>query len=1000
MKRSTGSQHEAADAGASLVRGRRHYTERAWADARDALLTADAERALCAEDLERLAMAAGLIGKEEEQLKALERAHHAHLAAGDELRAARVAFWSGYRLLPLGEPGRAQAWFARAQRIVDRARADCVERGYLLLPTAARLMSSGTSKDEGHALATRACEIGERFADCDLVALARVLIGRSMLLAGDVERGLAYLDEAMLGAASSELSPSVTGLIYCHVISACSKVYALDRAREWTAALSEWCEAQPQLGGFAGTCLVHRAELMELGGAWSDAIEAAHHAERCMSATSDPRAPADACYQRAEIHRLRGEFSSAEAAYAQASSGGREPLPGLALLRLAQGRCDLAASAMRRVLVTCSDRLQRARYLPAHADVMLAAGELDTAREARDELCAIAAAFDTPVLRAIADQTAAAVALAEGAPHTVVEPLRGALHLWQRVGAPYLAARVHVQLGRAFRELGDEDGAQLEWTAAREAFEALGAAPDLSALQTLAGRAGERSPPASAAHGLSARELQVLRMVAAGKTNRVIATELHLSEKTVDRHVSNIFGKLDVSSRAAATAFAYEHGLIARWVELPSARSPAKWGIAPKLRPHAGPIVPCIAHIARTEDTMNKPAYDVARAEQLVETGEAFARLDGIDDTRDGVRRAQAERFDVIVIGGGQAGLSLGYHLKQQGARFTILDAHERIGDAWRKRWDSLKLFTPAWLDSLDGLSFPGPRDAFPTKDEMADYLEAYATHFELPVRSSTRVDRLYRDGERFVARCGERELHANQVVIAMGGYQKKRVPEFAHELRAGIVQLHSSDYRNPAQLAPGAVLVVGCGNSGAEIAIELARTHAVHMVSRKNNEVPVSMNNKLFARVLMRLVFHHVLTMATPVGRKAARSLTHGTTPLIRTKARDLAEAGVERSEVRVTGMRDGLPLLEDGRALDVQNVIWCTGFQGAQSWIDLPIFDAQGDAQHQAGVVASQPGLYFVGLPFLYSMSSSMVHGVGRDAKRIAGLVSARGGQVASGG
>ena len=372
----------------------------------------------------------------------------------------------------------------------------------------------------------------------------------------------------------------------------------------------------------------------------------------------------------------------------------------------------------------------------------------------------------------------------------------------------------------------------------------------------------------------------------------------------------------------------------------------------------------------------------------IVDAGTALERL---------APQLAPERFDVIVIGGGQAGLSVGYHLKQKGVRFVILDAHARVGDAWRKRWDSLRLFSPAFLDGLDGLPFPGPGDAFPTKDQMADYLEQYAAHFELPVRTSCLVDRLSKQGERFVLRCAavdgraQRELHADQVIVAMSGYQQKRVPALSAELRADVVQLHSSEYLKPSQLAPGSVLVVGCGNSGAEIALDLSRTHAVRMVGTDAGAVPWKMT-RLVAFLVMRVVFHRILTIGTALGRKLRPTMQHKATPLIRTKRPDLLAAGVELMTERVQSVQGGLPVLADGRQLQVNNVVWCTGFHASFPWIDLPIFDAEREPLHEAGVVTSQPGMYFVGLPFLYSMSSSMVHGVGRDAQRIVGLVAAR--------
>jgi putative flavoprotein involved in K+ transport len=386
------------------------------------------------------------------------------------------------------------------------------------------------------------------------------------------------------------------------------------------------------------------------------------------------------------------------------------------------------------------------------------------------------------------------------------------------------------------------------------------------------------------------------------------------------------------------------------------------------------------------EDPMFERSHD-PKSPVFVEPGTAFMELR---------RQAQPERFDVIVIGGGQAGLSVGYHLKQRGVRFAILDGSARVGDAWRKRWDSLKLFSPAWLDSLDGMPFPLPRNEFPTKDQMADYLESYAKHFELPVRSSTQVQRLSRKDGLFAITTNHGELLAKQVVIAMASFQNKKVPELARELKGEIKQLHSSEYKNVSQLQEGSVLVVGCGNSGAEIAHEVSRTHKVFMAAKKNDEVPFDnrsfIGKWLMIGFLMRIVFHRILTIRTALGRKARPTMMTKATPLIRTRAADLVRDGVERAGTRITGVKDGLPVADNGRVLDVSNVIWCTGYEGGRSWIELPIFDADGWPRHEAGVVTEAPGLYFVGLPFLYSMSSAMVHGVGRDAARISDVVAAQ--------
>jgi putative flavoprotein involved in K+ transport len=357
-----------------------------------------------------------------------------------------------------------------------------------------------------------------------------------------------------------------------------------------------------------------------------------------------------------------------------------------------------------------------------------------------------------------------------------------------------------------------------------------------------------------------------------------------------------------------------------------------------------------------------------------------------------GAAASEPERYDVIVIGGGQAGLSVGYHLARRGVRFVILDASARIGDAWRLRWDSLRLFTPAKLSSLDGMRFPAPADYFPTHGEMADYLEAYAARFSLPVRNSMRVESLRREGGRFVVRASGKRFEADQVVVAMGNYQVQHSPAFATELAPAVTQIHSSQYRNASQLREGGVLVVGAGNSGAEIALELAQSgRRVLMAGAPTGEVPFKMGSfwgrLLLARLLLRVVFHRLLTIRTPMGRKARQAQRHAT-PLIRTRTGDLLAVGVERV-ARVVGVSSGLPLLEDGTCADVSNVVWCTGYSPGFSWIELPILDERGLPRHQAGVVDEAPGLYFVGLHFLYSMSSGMIHGVGRDAARIAGQI-----------
>jgi putative flavoprotein involved in K+ transport len=354
---------------------------------------------------------------------------------------------------------------------------------------------------------------------------------------------------------------------------------------------------------------------------------------------------------------------------------------------------------------------------------------------------------------------------------------------------------------------------------------------------------------------------------------------------------------------------------------------------------------------------------------------------------------AHADIFDVIVIGGGQAGLSVGHHLSRTGLRFLILDADERVGDSWRKRWDSLRLFTPAKFDGLDGMPFPAAKNYFPTKDEMANYLEQYARHFKLPIRNGMRVRRVFKRAERFVVVTETQEFETLQVVVAMGKYQRPRTPKFAEELSTELVQLHSSNYRNVSQLNPGGVLIVGAGNSGADLALEAAREgHQVFLAGAVPGEVPFRpgsfVGRNIMGPLVLGFVFHHVLTVNTPMGRKAQRGAVARAVPLIRVKQRDLRAAGIVRVPA-VVGAHDGLPLLQDGRELSVANIIWATGFRAGFDWIELPVFDENGWPRHRSGVVDVVPGIYFVGLPFLHAMSSSMVHGVSRDAARIVGVI-----------
>ena len=347
-----------------------------------------------------------------------------------------------------------------------------------------------------------------------------------------------------------------------------------------------------------------------------------------------------------------------------------------------------------------------------------------------------------------------------------------------------------------------------------------------------------------------------------------------------------------------------------------------------------------------------------------------------------------------VVIGGGQAGLTVGYYLRKRGIPFVILDAHPRVGDAWRRRWDSLRLFTPSRYAGLPGLSFPGRGDAFLTKDQVADYLQNYAERFRLPVKNGAKVDSLSKEGQRFVTTAGDLRFESENVVVAMANYQVPRVPEFAHDLDPSIVQWHSHDYRNPAQLKDGGVLVVGVGNSGADIGLEVAQTHPTWMSGKETGHIPFRIESFIARNFLVRLVRfvgHHVLTVSTPIGRKVRPKMLAKAAPLVRVKPQDLIDAGIERVP-RVVGVRNGRPLLADDRTLDVNNVIWCTGYQPGFSWIQLPIFGEDGRPDHERGIVKRMPGMYFVGLHFLYAMSSATLIGVSRDAERVVKALASR--------
>jgi DNA-binding CsgD family transcriptional regulator len=532
---------------------RNAYRLRAWGRAHAGFVAADVAAPLDGDDLELLAVSTFMLARDEEYVAVLERAHRAHLEQGETARAVRCAFWIGLNLLTRGAVGPARGWFGRGERLLADE-SDCVERGYLVLPEVIQHVIEGDPA-AAHDTAAEVAATAARFGDRDLLALAVHEQGHALIRLGRVEDGLRLLDETMVSVTAGELSPIATGIVYCNTIAFCQSVFEVRRARDWTEHLTRWCDEQPDMVAHTGICLVHRAEIMELHGAWPDALEEARRAaERFDPHVTEQRKRGRATYVEGELHRLQGRFAAAEDAYRAASRCGCEPQPGLSLLRLAQGNVSGAVAGIRRALDETSRRLDRVSLLPAGVEIMVAAGELDAAEAAGSELWETATIQRNEAIGAMAARARGEVALARGDFRAALAPLREAARAWQALDVPYEAARARALVSRACHALGDEDAAALELDAARDAFQRLGAAIDLAALDH-AGRAADD-------HGLTARELEVLRRVAAGATNKAIAAELVLSERTVDRHVSNIFVKLRVTSRAAATAYAYEHRLV------------------------------------------------------------------------------------------------------------------------------------------------------------------------------------------------------------------------------------------------------------------------------------------------------------------------------------------------------------------------------------------------------------------------------------------------------
>lgn len=526
-----------------LERGRSSFADRAWAEAHHLLSAADRDRDLTAPDLELLATAAYLIGLDEESADAWGRAHRGWLHAGEDVRAVRCAFWAAFGLLIRGEHARGGGWLGKAHRLLHDVEQDCVERGYLLVPSGLQGLATG---DAVAALAAfeQAIEIGTRFADPDLTAFGLLGRGQSLVRFGKTVEGVALLDEVMVEVTTGEVSAVVAGIVYCAVIEACREICDVRRAQEWTAALTRWCAVQPDLVPYRGQCQVYRAEILCLHGAWPDAL--AEAARACERLAGHPAAGM-AWYQKAEVHRLRGELADAEAAYLRAAETGADPQPGLALLWLARGALDAADVSIRRSIAGTADTVTRSRLLAAFVEIVLAAGDVAAAGEAAAELGRISGTLDAPLLHAVAAQARGAVLLARGDARAACEALREAGSRWQELAAPYEQARVRELLARACTELGDDAGARLESDIAHRILSQLGNAA---------------TGVAAGAAGLTGREREVLALVAAGASNREVARELVLSEHTVRRHLQNIFAKLQVSSRTAATAYAFRSGIV------------------------------------------------------------------------------------------------------------------------------------------------------------------------------------------------------------------------------------------------------------------------------------------------------------------------------------------------------------------------------------------------------------------------------------------------------
>jgi DNA-binding CsgD family transcriptional regulator len=536
-----------------LARARKAFAQHCWTDAYRWFEAADHEVPLAPEDLERLATVAYLMGQEDDSEASWERAHRGFLDRGDREGAARSACWLAVGMQLRGAIAPASGWFARARQILDEAQIECVIRGYLLIPAAIQRVVQGDAA-AGDALFNQAAEIARQYGDRDLACKAAQGRGRALIRLGRVPEGVALLDQAMTAVIAGDVSPIFAGDAYCTVLEGCQEIFDLRRAYEWTIALARWCNAQPDLVRYRGECLLYRAEVLQMRGKWDDAARDAQDA--CALLTSRPIASA-ALYRLGEIYRLRGELEKAEAAYMQANERGRKPQPGLSLLRLAQGDVDAAAASIRGVLLDTRTQAARARVLAAAVEILLAAGDAEQARDAAGELSTIARAIGAPLLSAASAHATGAVRLTEGDVAGAATLFGQASEIWRELEMPYDEARTRVLMAAVCERRSDVEGQRLEVEAAQRLFKQL-------EIEFSGPHPGAPPKPVAAGHAgaLSEREMQVLRLLASGKTNRAIAEELFISEKTVARHVSNIFDKLGVSTRSAATAWAYQRHFV------------------------------------------------------------------------------------------------------------------------------------------------------------------------------------------------------------------------------------------------------------------------------------------------------------------------------------------------------------------------------------------------------------------------------------------------------